>query len=174
MQGVGWFLRKAISLATVTLHIKEYTAPASRPASPSSSPSSDPSASPPNHTGTSTASAEPQTVTHIDIDQTATGGLKGTTENRTLDWKPREHADYVFGKLEGKARWIDLDGKEGEEITDEFLRKDWARGEGNGGGPDGCMLVQSLVRSLEKDWEADSVSAFYRYSQLEQSIFCRA
>jgi len=24
---------------------------------------------------------------HIDIDQTATGGIKGTTENRILDWK---------------------------------------------------------------------------------------
>lgn len=25
-------------------------------------------------------------VEHIDIEQTATGGIKGTTENRTLDW----------------------------------------------------------------------------------------
>ena len=24
---------------------------------------------------------------HIDIEQTATGGIKGTTENRILDWK---------------------------------------------------------------------------------------
>jgi hypothetical protein len=40
-------MRKAIGLATVTLHTKQY---------------------------------EEDGVTHIDIDQTATGGIKGTTE----------------------------------------------------------------------------------------------
>jgi len=47
LQGVGWWTRKAIGLATLTLHTKQY---------------------------------EKDGVTHIDIEQTATGGIKGTTE----------------------------------------------------------------------------------------------
>lgn len=58
LQGVGWFTRKAIQLATVTLDINQYR--------------------------------DDNGVEHIDIEQTATGGIKGTTENRTLDWT------YVF------------------------------------------------------------------------------
>lgn len=54
LQGIGWFKRRAISLATITLDIKQYR--------------------------------DDEGVEHIDIEQTATGGIKGTTENRTLDW----------------------------------------------------------------------------------------
>lgn len=54
LQGIGWFTRKAIGLATITLDVKQYR--------------------------------DDEGVEHIDIVQTATGGIKGTTENRTLDW----------------------------------------------------------------------------------------
>lgn len=159
MQGVGWFLRRAIALATVTLHIKVYRAPAS--ASPSSS------SSPTNLTAAATSIGAPQAddddspVTHIDIEQTATGGIKGTTELRTLDWTARPHADYLFGKLEGKSRWVDLDDPaQAAELPDEFLTRHWLRGDGNGGGPNGRMQVQAYVRSLERDWQAQAVWGF--------------
>ena len=38
-------------------------------------------------------------VEHIDIDQTLTGGIKGTSENRTLDWTERPNNDHVFGDV---------------------------------------------------------------------------
>lgn len=53
LQGVGWFTRKAIGLATVTLDIEQYEG---------------------------LAEGAPETdapVTHVDIKQTATGGIKG-------------------------------------------------------------------------------------------------
>ena len=53
LQGVGWFTRKAIGLATVTLDIEQYQAP------PEGSPDTD------------------APVTHVDVKQTATGGIKG-------------------------------------------------------------------------------------------------
>ena len=64
-------MRKAISLATVYLDVKEYV--------------------------------DDKGETHIDIDQTATGGIKGTSEKRVLDWKIPEntHKDGIFGEVEG-------------------------------------------------------------------------
>jgi hypothetical protein len=67
LQGVNWFTRVAISFATVTQHLKQYFD------------EKDPS------------------ITHIDFTQTLTGGIKGTTELRTLDYQWRSHSDYLFG-----------------------------------------------------------------------------
>ncbi|CAF9910583.1 hypothetical protein IMSHALPRED_009244 [Imshaugia aleurites] len=78
MQGVSWFLRKAISYATITLTITQYV--------------------------DETADKR----THIDIAQVATGGVGRTNENRTLDYAWREHEDKIFGKVKGRSRWIKL------------------------------------------------------------------
>lgn len=78
MQGVSWFLRKAISYATITLTITQYI--------------------------DDTADK----LTHIDISQVATGGVGGTKEKRVLDYTWREHEDRIFGKVKGKSRWIKL------------------------------------------------------------------
>jgi hypothetical protein len=59
-------------------------------------------------------------VEHIDIAQTLTGGIPGTTENRTLDWTFREHEDYLFGPCLGKSRRVRL-----EEIDNKYLREGW-------------------------------------------------
>jgi len=56
-------------------------------------------------------------VEHIDIDQTLTGGIKGTSENRTLDWTERENSDHVFGPVLSKSRHVSL-----EEVEDPFLK----------------------------------------------------
>jgi hypothetical protein len=59
-------------------------------------------------------------VEHIDIDQRLTGGIPGTTENRTLDWTFREHEDGIFGAVLGKSRRVKLD-----QINNDFLRNGW-------------------------------------------------
>ncbi|KAI9842034.1 MAG: hypothetical protein M1837_007530 [Sclerophora amabilis] len=83
LQGVGWLIRKAISYATITLHIKQYV-----------------------------GEDEPGQPTHIDIEQKATGGISGTTERRTLDWQERGHTDGIFGAVTGRSRWTKLEDVE--------------------------------------------------------------
>lgn len=90
LQGVGWFKRKAISIGTVTLHIKHYK--------------------------------NENDEEKIDIDQTITGGIPGTSENRTLIWKEKENEDHLFGSVIGKSRRV-----KPEELTElnEFLKTGW-------------------------------------------------
>lgn len=83
-------------------------------------------------------------VTHIDIQQTATGGIK-TTELRTLDWQVREHEDRVFGKVNGQTRWIKLEDVD----DDDFLKTGWDDLEGE--------HVQSFVKSQTNGWTANQV-----------------
>lgn len=59
-------------------------------------------------------------IEQIDIAQTLTGGIPGTTEKRTLDWHERDRQDNIFGPVTGKSRRLPV-----KEITDEFLKKDW-------------------------------------------------
>lgn len=162
MQGIGWFLRKAIGLASVTLHVRVYTEPASSGAATTTTASSTEAASPlpsqPSLLSSSSSAEHARTVTHIDIEQTATGGIKGTTELRTLDWKARPHADYVFGKCEGRSKWVDLEANDDADVPDDaFLKEGWLKGPGHGGGPNGRMLVLAYVKSLERDWEGYGV-----------------
>lgn len=103
LQGIGFFIRKGIAMATVELEVNAYEAPPK----------------PPN-------TAADTIVTHIDIVQTA-AGLSSTHEQRCVDDTFREHSDWLFGKVRGKTRWVSLD-----EITDEWLKKDWEL-EGEGG-----------------------------------------
>ncbi|MCJ1481023.1 hypothetical protein MMC06_001179 [Schaereria dolodes] len=119
MQGIGWFLRKAIGLATITLNIKEYVEDG---------------------------------VTHIDISQTATGGIKGTTELRTLDWAFREHKDGIFGEVKGKSRWAKLNGLERDKEGDDWLSRGWEDADGE--------FVQAYVESVGGGWTADQVGCF--------------
>lgn len=58
-------------------------------------------------------------IGHIDIDQTITGGIKGTTERRTADWNGREHKDHIFGTVEGKSRFL-----RGSKGADGVVRPD--------------------------------------------------
>ncbi|TDZ26886.1 hypothetical protein C8034_v007180 [Colletotrichum sidae] len=131
LQGIGWFIRKAIGAASVTLHVKQYQAPPSPPA-----------------TGTAP-------VTHIDIDQTATAGLKGTSEQRCLDLEWREHSDWMFGTVRGQSTFMSPD-----EIEDEFLKKGWLEGEAEATGPDGKSHVYSHVESLDNGWTATQIWGF--------------
>ena len=84
LQGVGWMLRKTIGMAAVTLHVKQYTGP---PRAPSTS---------------------AEDATHIDVEQTLTGGVQGNAERRCLDWEAREHSDWLFGTVRGQSRFVSL------------------------------------------------------------------
>ncbi|KIJ21883.1 hypothetical protein PAXINDRAFT_165242 [Paxillus involutus ATCC 200175] len=61
-------------------------------------------------------------VEHVDIDQTLSGGISATSENRILDWQERPDEDDIFGAVVGKSRRSPV-----EELTDEFLKKDWTQ-----------------------------------------------
>ncbi|KAI9723172.1 MAG: hypothetical protein M1828_004275 [Chrysothrix sp. TS-e1954] len=117
MQGVGWLTRKAIGLATLTLHIKEYT--------------------------------DDEGVVHIDIDQTATGGVKGTSEKRVLNNTEREHNDHVFGKVKGSTKWMKL-----SDVEDPFLKSKWLPE------TEKDDVIENTVTSMDSGWVASQVWAF--------------
>ncbi|MCJ1391188.1 hypothetical protein MMC18_004050 [Xylographa bjoerkii] len=121
MQGVGWMMRKIISMATVTLTISEYV-------------------------------EEGTNLTHIDIQQVATGGISGTTERRTLDWEVREHKDGIFGEVTGRSRWILLENVvKGPDR--EWLTRGWLDESGG-------EHVQSYAASEKGGWTAEQVWGF--------------
>ncbi|KAF3360272.1 hypothetical protein VdG1_01232 [Verticillium dahliae VDG1] len=106
LQGIGWMVRKAVGLATLTLH-------------------------------------------------TATGGVKGTTENRCLDLEFREHADWLFGSCRGQSDW-----RSPAEIEDEFLKKGWLEGDAESTGPQGKSHVCSHVENVDNGWTATQIWGF--------------
>ena len=95
----------------------------------------------------------------IDIDQLATGGVKGTTEKRTLDWTYREHSDWLFGDLKGKSRWSsfkqvleDAKDKETNEQDDaKWLTEGWLPETSDG------EVVEAYVESNNKGWTSRQV-----------------
>lgn len=98
--------------------------------------------------------ADDAAVTHIDIAQTATGGVQGTAEIRTLDWTEREHEDHVFGKLVGKSRWVDATP---DNVADAFLRDGWEKA---ADGPGGEAHIESFVENKDKGWTARQIWGF--------------
>lgn len=93
LQGVSWVKRKAISWGTITLHVKHYRVDSEE---------------------------GDKKIEKIDIEQTITGGIPGTTENRTLTWTERENEDHLFGSVIGKSRRI-----KAEELEEEWLKTGW-------------------------------------------------
>ncbi|KAH6619558.1 hypothetical protein B0J18DRAFT_248045 [Chaetomium sp. MPI-SDFR-AT-0129] len=132
LQGVSWVARKAVSVASLTLVVNQFVAPPSPPAEPSATP-----------------------VTHIVIDQTGTGGMKGTTEKRCLDNVYREHSDWLFGNVRGRTQFLP-----NEEITDEFLKSGWLEGEEEKTGPNGTSHLISYVENNERGWTATQIWGF--------------
>ncbi|KAJ6574967.1 hypothetical protein B0H19DRAFT_1254600 [Mycena capillaripes] len=59
-------------------------------------------------------------VERVDIDQTLTGGIPGTREERILSWTERSTNDSLFGYVIGKSRRCQV-----SELDEEFLKKDW-------------------------------------------------
>ncbi len=132
LQGIGWLTRKTIGVATITLDVKQYKGAPTAP-----------------------ADADGPEVTHVDIEQTLTGGLKGTTEKRCIDNTDREHSDWMFGSVRGQSRWVSP-----AAIDDAFLAKGWLEGDAEQGGPDGETHILSFVQSLDNGWTATQVWGF--------------
>ncbi|POS82757.1 hypothetical protein EPUL_006254 [Erysiphe pulchra] len=108
-------------------------------------------------------------ITHIVIEQTATGGIPGTTESRKLSWELQEHTDHVFGTIKGRTRWIHLDAikeplpEEDYEDTPEdikFLTEGWIEDESENGGPNGERHIDSFVRNESVGWTARQIWGF--------------
>jgi len=59
-------------------------------------------------------------VERIDIDQTITGGIPGTREERTLWWQEKENEDSLFGSVIGKSRRV-----KANELDIPFLKEGW-------------------------------------------------
>jgi hypothetical protein len=131
LQGVGWLTRKAIGVATVNLEIKQYDGPPSPP------------------------STSETPATHVDIEQTLSAGLTGSTEKRCLDTTFREHTDWLFGHVRGQSKWVKPD-----EIEDEFLKTGWEEGDSEAVGPDGASHILSYVESLDREWIATQIWGF--------------
>lgn len=134
LQGVSWFTRKAISLASITLTVKHYK--------------------------------DEQSIEHIDITQTLSGGIS-TQENRTLDWTEREHSDNIFGAVLGKSRRItDVNGP---ELEVAFLKTGWTDDTYRDG------VVESFVQSdtaksnttwiVDQTWGFETIDGLRRYAR---------
>lgn len=117
--------------------------------------------------------------THIDISQTITGGIPGTTELRTLSWEPKEHTDHIFGTVSGRSRYVsgapgpdgkirpdvDVQTKTGNDKEQEAVVK-FLKGEtlADGSEVEGFVVgegedtwVQSWVESVDNGWTAEQV-----------------
>jgi hypothetical protein len=125
--------RKALGAATVTQHLRQ--APA---------------------TG-----ADDQPTTTITIDQIITGGLKGSVENRTLDWKYRGHTDWLFGTIEGRSHYTTLakvlEEAKGQGVVEEdakYITEGWLQENVEG------EVVESYVINEESKWTAWQIWGF--------------
>lgn len=66
---------------------------------------------------------------HIDIEQVVIGGIKGTTEKRTLDNEPSKeaHEDHIFGKVTGYNRFAKWSEFKDDDPDDAFLKEGWTQ-----------------------------------------------
>ncbi|KAK1142531.1 hypothetical protein N8T08_007505 [Aspergillus melleus] len=155
LQGMGWMLRKALNMATITLQVHSHA-----------------------------DSTDPKLL-QVDIDQVVTGGIKGTSEHRTTDWTKREHEDHIFGRVEGQSRLfrgvkgedgkvrpnVDIQTKTDDETVKKFLRGEVladgsttegflvdAEGEEYGEGEG--LWLQSFVNNLNNGWTAEQIWGF--------------
>jgi len=119
-------------MATLTLNVKQFTAPPAPPADP-----------------------QGPAVTHIEIEQTGTGGMKGTTEKRCLDMEFRDHSDWIFGHVKGQSKFI-----KAEEITDAYLASGWLEDDSEKTGPNGESHIISHVESYDNGWTATQIWGF--------------
>ncbi|KAI0436850.1 hypothetical protein F4803DRAFT_566527 [Xylaria telfairii] len=107
---------------------------------------------------------------HIDIDQSASG-LSSTHEGRVFDWTAREHKDWLFGRVEGKSRFVTAlelaalvaEGGDAraEGWTDSaYLADDWIENpDAEGKGPKGETLILNHVKA-DAGWLATQVWGF--------------
>lgn len=133
LQGIGWLTRKAIGAATVTQSLRQ----------------------------SSVTGEDGQPTTQIVIDQAITGGLKGSTETRILDWQYRGHTDWLFGTLQGRSRYSTLakilEESKGQGVTEEdakYLAEGWLKETEEGD------VVESYVDNDGNKWTGWQIWGF--------------
>jgi len=82
--------------------------------------------------------------------------MKGTSEKRCLDSESRDHADWLFGHVRGRSRWVATPA----DVEDTHLAAGWLAGEAEAKGPKGELLIESYVESLDSDWIATQIWGF--------------
>ena len=93
---------------------------------------------------------------HIDIDNNLTGGVKGTTEHRTIDGNIRVHEDYIFGTVHGHSVLASVGTIKDEKAEIEaHLKNGWlpeCEAEGS--------LIYTLAENRKNGWTARQVWGF--------------
>ncbi|KAI1333130.1 hypothetical protein F5Y16DRAFT_354883 [Xylariaceae sp. FL0255] len=139
IQGINWLVRKAVTVCTVTLLVKQYV--------------------------------DDEGKTHIDIDQVATGGVKGTSEKRIIDFQFREHSDWLFGPAKGQSKFVTPDElralvAEGSEartkgwVNDDFLAQGFIESAEEATAPEGKTFLYNHVESVGNGWTATQAWGF--------------
>ena len=99
-------------------------------------------------------------TTHIRIEQTATGGIKGETEIRKLDWSVVPHVSGVFGEMSNRSRWTSI-GSSAESgdggSLHPWLTEGWLEEDANG---DGKEHIQNWVVNERMGWTAEQIWGF--------------
>ena len=90
---------------------------------------------------------------HIDNEQITTGNIRNL-EERIVYYEWREKNDRIFGRVNGRSRYVNLD-----EVETEYLKQGWDKqflAEGDG------QVVQVFVDSIGKNpnWTAEQVWGF--------------
>ncbi|KAL4865439.1 hypothetical protein BDV12DRAFT_200179 [Aspergillus spectabilis] len=98
-------------------------------------------------------------ATRLDTVITLTGGIKGTTERRVMDWTVQDHKDYIFSACQHRSRFVYSskdENTDGEvypdfemqtDVSDEKVKM-FLRGEVD---EDGKKSSWSMPGSAEKD-----------------------
>ncbi|EOA88968.1 hypothetical protein ACJQWK_05640 [Exserohilum turcicum] len=129
LQGISWLTRKAIGAATLTQHLTQ--APVT------------------GEDGT------PSTL--VKIDQVLTGGLKGSVEERMMDWHYQEHTDWLWGTSKARNRYSTLqklrdEGTNAEDV--KFLADGWLKETEEG------EIVEAFAENEKSKWTALQVWGF--------------
>ncbi|KAG0644945.1 hypothetical protein D0Z07_9331 [Hyphodiscus hymeniophilus] len=107
-----------------------------------------------------TAYVPADTLSHVDITYTLTGGIKSTPELRTLDWQEREYADETFGNLVARSKWLaDVDG----DVSADGGPLQLSQKEGwciEKVGPNGEAFIQSYLVNKKDGWSAEQIWGF--------------
>lgn len=106
-------------------------------------------------------------IVNITIDQSA-AGLSGTREVRDLNWEKSEHSDHIFGTVNGRSRWINIENikeplPDDFTYTDEeikFLSEGWIDSDSENGGPNGERLIESFAVNTKDNWIARQIWGF--------------
>jgi hypothetical protein len=90
---------------------------------------------------------------HIDIEQTLSGGISGTNEERILDWEERSQYNDVFGAVIGQSKRTKVG-----EVDDEFLKSGWTEDAVE----DGLILAvaRSDTAKSGMEWTAEQVRLY--------------